>query len=304
MTFFLKMVNLQLMLFTLMLVGIILKKKGLIDDKTKKTLSDLLINFILPCNIIHSFMEKIEMTASFWKNCIYVLIISLIVQIFATYISKLLFIKYPKEKKSVMSYGIICSNSSFVGLPVAEALYGSIGVLYTSIAQIPLRFTMWTAGLSLFTNVSKKDAFKKLAVHPCIVAIFIGFLLMILPIELPVFLNNSITSVSKCTIPMSMIVIGSILADADIKSLFSKTILYYTFLRLIAFPLLTLGVLSLFNLDKLLVSIIVLMSGLPAGSTTSILAEKYDCDSLFASQIVFVSTLFSMITIPLLTLLI
>ena len=304
MKFFLNMVNLQLMLFTLMLVGIILKKKGLIDDKTKKTLSDLLINFILPCNIIHSFLEKIEMTASFWKNCIYAFIISLIVQIFATYISKLLFIKYPKEKKSVMSYGIICSNSSFVGLPVAEALYGGIGVLYTSIAQIPLRFTMWTAGLALFTNVSKKDAFKKLIVHPCIVSIFIGFLLMILPIELPVFLNNSITSVSKCTIPMSMIVIGSILADADIKSLFSKPILYYTFLRLIAFPLLALGVLSLFNVDKLVVSIIVLMCGLPAGSTTSILAEKYDCDSLFASQIVFVSTLFSMVTIPFLTLLI
>ena len=202
-----------------------------------------------------------------------------------------------------MTYGMICSNSSFIGIPVAEALYGSLGVMYTSIYQIPIRFTMWTAGLSLFTQVDKKDACRKLAKHPCIIAIFVGFFLMLLPVSLPSFLQNTIASVSRCTIPLSMFVIGAILADADIRTIFTKKTLYFTLLRLILFPLFIFLVLKPFHLDPLLVSICVIMSGMPAGSTTSVLADKYGCDPVFASQIIFVSTLFSIFTIPVLGLL-
>lgn len=303
MKFFLNMLNLQLMLFLLIIIGIILRKKGIINDNSKKTLSNLLIDIILPCNIIQSFLGKINITASFFKSCIYAVIISLAIQLFATYISRLLFIKYPIEKKNVMTYGMICSNSSFIGLPIADCLYGNMGVLYTSIFQIPIRFTMWTAGLALFTSVNKKDAFKKLMFHPCIIAIFIGFILMVCPITLPTFIANTISGISKCNVPISMFIIGSLLADANIKTLFSKKVLYFTSLRLVLFPLLVYIVLKPFNLDPLLVSIAVILTGMPAGSTTSILAEKYGCDSMFASQIIFVSTLFSIFTIPLLSLL-
>ena len=303
MKFFLNMLNLQLMLFLLIIVGIVLRKKGIIDDNSKKTISDMLINVILPCNIIESFLCKINITASFFKSCIYAVIISLAIQLFATYISKVLFKRYPLEEKNVMSYGMICSNSSFIGLPIANCLYGSMGVLYTSIFQIPIRFTMWTAGLALFTSVNKKDAFKKLITHPCIVSIFIGFILIVCTIKLPTFVSNTISGISKCNVPVSMFIIGSLLADANIKTLFSKKVLYFTSLRLVLFPLLVYIVLKPFNLDPLLVSIAVILTGMPAGSTTSILAEKYDCDSMFASQIIFVSTLFSIITIPLISLL-
>ena len=96
--------------------------------------------------------------------------------------------------------------------------------------------------------------------------------------------------------------IGSILADAPVESLFSKVVLYYTFLRLIAFPALVYLVLLPFGMDSLLVNICVLMTGMPAGSTVSILADQYNADAAFASQLVFTSTLFSIFTIPLLTL--
>ena len=203
-----------------------------------------------------------------------------------------------------MSYGMICSNSSFIGLPVADELYGDMGVLYTSIFQIPVRFTMWTAGLALFTDVDKKSAFKKLAKHPCIIAIFVGFFLMILPLSVPAILADTINSISKCTTPLSMFVIGAILADADIKTMFSKDVLYFTFWRLLGLPLLVWIILIPFHLDKLLVSVCVIMSGMPAGSTTSILADQYGGDSMFASQMTFVSTLLSIVTIPVLGLMI
>lgn len=294
------MLSLQFMLFTLMVAGIIIKKAGIITSENRKSFSNMLINVILPCNIVSSFMSGIQISGDFLKNCILALILSALIQIFVTYFNKLLFKKVTHNRKNVMSYGMICSNSSFIGLPVAEKLYGSMGVLYTSIFQIPVRFTMWTAGLALFTDVDRKSAFKKLIKHPCIIAIFIGFVLMLVPFSLPAFICDSINSVSKCTTPVSMFVIGAILADADIKTMFSKDVLYFSFWRLLGLPLLLWIILMPFHLDKLLVSICVIMSGMPAGSTTSILADQYGGDAMFASQMTFVSTLLSIITIPVL----
>ena len=300
MEFILKMLNLQFMLFALMMVGVIANKVHIITSQNRKAFSDLLINIVLPCNIVNSFLSKVEISDSFFRNCVLMLLLSSGIQIFATFISKLLFARFEKKKKNIMSYGLICSNSSFIGLPIAETLYGSIGVMYTSMYQIPTRFTMWTAGLSLFTSVDKKDAFKKLAKHPCIIAIFVGFFLMLLPVSLPSFLQNTIVSISRCTIVLSMLVIGAILVETDIRTIFTKEVLYYTAIRLLLFPLFIFAVLQPFHLDPLLISICVIMSGMPAGSTTSVLADKYNCDPAFASRIIFVSTLFSIFTIPIL----
>ena len=300
MEFILKMLNLQFMLFALMMVGVIANKVHIITSQNRKAFSDLLINIVLPCNIVNSFLSKVEISDSFFRNCVLMLLLSSGIQIFATFISKLLFARFEKKKKNIMSYGLICSNSSFIGLPIAETLYGSIGVMYTSIYQIPTRFTMWTAGLSLFTSVDKKDAFKKLAKHPCIIAIFVGFFLMLLPVSLPSFLQNTIASISRCTIVLSMLVIGAILVETDIRTIFTKEVLYYTAIRLLLFPRFIFAVLQPFHLDPLLISICVIMSGMPAGSTTSVLADKYNCDPAFASRIIFVSTLFSIFTIPIL----
>lgn len=300
MEFISKMLSLQFMLFALIIVGVIANKTNMITSRNRKSFSDLLINIVLPCNIVNSFLSKVEISDHFFRNCILMLFLSSAIQIFAAFISRVLFARFEKKKKNIMSYGLICSNSSFIGLPIAETLYGSIGVMYTSIYQIPTRFTMWTAGLSLFTSVDKKDAFKKLAKHPCILAIFVGFFLMLLPVSLPSFLQNTIAAISRCTIVLSMLVIGAILAEADIRTIFTREVFYYTVIRLLLFPLFIFAVLQPFHLDSLLVSICVIMSGMPAGSTTSVLADKYNCNPAFASQIIFVSTLFSIFTIPVL----
>lgn len=300
MSFITKMLNLQLMLFALILVGMLLSRLGIITKVNRKNFSSLLVNIVLPCNIVHSFLGELEITESFFLNCILALIISAVIQIVSTYGSRLVFRRYEHQQKSVCSYGMICSNSSFIGLPIAEALYGNLGVLYTSIFQIPIRFTMWSAGLALFTATDRKAAIRKLVKHPCIIAVAVGFIFMLLQVRLPVFIDDTITAISRCTTPLSMFVIGAILADADFRTIFNRHTIYFSFLRLIAYPLLVYAVLYPFNLDPLLVSISVIMTGMPAGSTTSILAEQYGCDSLFAAQIIFVSTLFSIFTIPLL----
>ena len=303
MAFFGKVLNQQLVLLLLVLVGLIVKKLRILNRESEKAVSSLLVNVLLPCNIIQSFLGEITISAEFVKSCILAVLIAACIQIVSVFAGKLLFHRFPQEKQAILRYGLICSNSSFVGMPIAETLYGSLGVLYTSLFQIPIRFTMWTAGLSLFTNVNKKDAFKKLATHPCIVSIFIGIVLMLTRAELPKFLGDTVYSISKTTVPISMITVGSIIADADVKSLFSKSILYYTAVRLIAFPLLVYGALKLLHTEALLVNIAVIMTAMPAGASTSILAEKYDGDAQYAAQLTFVSTLCSIVTIPVISLL-
>ena len=303
MDFFWEMLSLQETLFLLILLGILVKKLKIVNENGRKTLSDLLIYVILPCNIVESFTGGIALPDGFAHTCILAVCISIGIQALSVYGSRLVFCRYAAKQKSVLSYGMICSNSSFIGLPIAHLMFGDLGVIYTSVFQIPLRFTMWTAGLSLFTSVSRKDAFRKLIRHPCIVAVFAGLILMVTPVSLPGFLSEAIAAAGGCTVPLSMIVIGTILADAPIRSMFSKSVLWYTCLRLILVPLLIWLMLRPFPLDPTLVNVCILMTGMPAGSTTSILADKYGGDAVFASQIIFVSTLCSILTIPLLTIL-
>ena len=297
------MLSLQLTLFALIVVGIIVRRTGMLLEQGRKVLSNLLINVILPCNIVHAFMSGASVSAEFIRNAILMIIISVLIQFATAFLNRILFARFKKEQRSVLSYGMICSNSSFVGLPIAEVLFGDMGVMYTSLFQIPLRFTIWTEGLSLFTTIDRKDALRKLLVHPCIVAVFVGLVFMVTGIKLPAFLDDTVNALSRCTTPISMIVIGAILSDAPIKGLYSPAVLYYAFLRLVAFPLLLYVVMMPFGLDKLLINICVLMSAMPAGSTVCILADKYDCDAVFASEITFTSTLLSIVTIPLLSLL-
>ena len=303
MSFFSEMLSLQFMLFTLILVGVVIRRIGLLTEAGSKTLSTLLLNVILPCNIFRAYTSKADVGGDFARNSIMMIIISALILLFTMFANRFVFARYPREKSNVMSYGMLCSNSSFIGIPIVEVLFGDIAVVYTSMFQIPLRFIMWTAGLSLFTTVDRREAVKKLIKHPCIIAVFAGIAMMLLPIQLPDFITKSVSALSSCTTPISMIVIGSILANAPIRSLFSMPVVYFTLLRLVILPLIVYAALQPFGMDRLLVNICVLMTAMPAGSTTAILASQYGCDALFASEIVFTSTLFSIVTIPLLSLL-
>ena len=210
--------------------------------------------------------------------------------------------RYPKQQKAPMGYGMLCPNSSFVGMPINAALYGSLGIIYTALLEIPMNLTMWTVGLGMFTSTDHRSAVKKVLLHPCIIAVFLGLISMFLSLTLPAVLDSAVLSVGQCATPLSMIVIGATLADADFKMIFSRRVLWLSLLRLLLFPLAVYAVLSLLPLDPVLVAITVIVTGTPAGSTTSILAEQYDCGSEFASQIVFSTTLLSMVTLPLLCL--
>lgn len=292
------MIHLQLTLFMLIIIGLTLKKTGIITQEGQKCLSDITVNVILPCNIISSFMGDMNASGEFIRNCSEAFFISLGIQMFSVFFGKYCFFCCPEHKRKIFTYGIIVSNSSFIGLPVIHSLYGAAGVLYTSFFQIPVRLTMWSSGLALFTDVDRTEAYKKLAKHPCIVAVALGAVIMAFNIPFPAFLQNTLEGISKCMVPVSMFAIGAMLAESDIRRLFDWQVLYYCLLRLAVYPLLILGVLKLFNIDSILCNTIVLLSAMPMAGTTAILADKYGCGPEIASQTIFVSTLLSIVTLP------
>ena len=295
---FAKMFQLQMMLFLLMAVGVLFRKRNIISESGRKTLSNLTVNLILPCNIIESFLGEWNVSGNLLHNCLIALGISFGIQLAALYLSALFFSPVSSEKKNIFRYGLIVSNSSFIGIPVVGELYGNLGVLYTSFFQIPIRIMMWTAGLSLFTNVDKKESFQKLIKHPCIIAIVIGAFLMIASVPLPSFLGNTIAGLSKCTTPLSMITVGAMFANSKWSDFLDPSILYYCLIRLIVFPASVFGAVRLLGIDLVLGNVAVLLSAMPMAATTAILADKYNYNGETASRSIFVSTLLSIVTLP------
>ncbi|MDF2473787.1 MAG: putative permease [Anaerocolumna sp.] len=293
------MLNMQGTLFLLILAGIYAQKKGIITNQNRKKFTDFIIEIILPCNIINSFL--ISWSYDILMNCITVFIVAIVTQILYVIISKMLFRKSTKDRQAVLRYAIICSNAGFLGNPIVESVFGSQGLLFASVALIPLRFAMWSSGLKLFTETDGKSTAKKLITHPCIIAVFVGFILMISQIQLPGFMLKTLAGIGSSNTAISMIVIGSILAEIQVKKILDKELFYYSALRLLVIPAAVLIILKLFRIDSLVIGVIVLLSAMPAGSTTVMLADKYNGNSKFATSCVFLSTILSLITIPLIS---
>ena len=293
-----ELINLLLMIFSLIVIGLIIKKTGIIGKTGQKNIKDLVVNLILPCNIIKSFMVEFSMDIA--RNFAGILLISVLIQVASVLLGKVLFVKTSEERQKCLKYGIICSNAGFMGNPIAEGVFGSMGLTLASIYLIPQRIMMWSEGIAIFTEApSKKELTKKVITHPCIIACGIGIVLMLTGWTPPVFVNEVITSVSNCNTAMSMMVIGMILADADPRTLVDKDIIFYTVLRLAVMPFLVWIPCQLLGVDSLVKGVSVLLAAMPAGATTSILASKYDGDAEFAVKLVVFSTAASLISTPL-----
>lgn len=290
------LIDLQIQIFIFMLVGYVFNKIGIINANARKSITNVVIYFVLPCNIVYSFL--IDMNIKIIQSCIIIFFVSIAIQIGCEIASRFLYSKANREQKKVLKYATICSNAGFMGSPLVQGIYGLQGLLYASIYLIPQRIIMWSSGISCFSEANKKDVIKKVITHPCIIAVVVGIIIMILQLPLPIFLKTTLASASQCTTFLSMIVIGGILAEIPFMAIFSRLTSYFTVLRLIVIPLIVFFVCYLLHLPVLVIAVATVLSGMPAGTTTAILAEKYDGDAALSVEIIFLSTAISLLTIP------
>jgi len=296
-----QLINQVIVLFIIMAVGFYAKKKKFLNNVVDKGLSELLLNITLPFMIITSFNIKYE--AAMVSNAQKILIYSFLIHISLIFISKLLFFKSPESKQHVFRFITIFSNVGFMGYPVLESIYGGIGVFYAAIFNIAFNILVWTVGVMLFTGEKDFKSMRKALANPALIAVIIGVILFSFSIKLPISIETSIKLVGATTTPISMIIVGSMLAEMKFKDAFSDFSVYYAaIVRLCIVPMIVYVVLKILKVDEMLLTICVLLQAMPAAVMAPIIAEKYGGDSLLASQCVFITTIVSGFTIPIIIL--
>jgi len=184
------------------------------------------------------------------------------------------------------------------------SIYGPEGVIYGSIFNMFFVIFLWTYGLILFQGNLKNKTFKsetkKILLNPSILAVIIGLIIMVFHIQLPSALLSSMNSMGSMTGPLSMIIIGGILSEAKITHyLMDWTIYYGILLKLVIIPLLIHLMFLLIHHHSMPITTVILMTAMPASTMTSILAKKFNKKESYAAVLVSLSTLLSLITIPL-----
>ena len=283
---------LEFSLFAMIAVGFLVKRLGIVGRQGEKNITDLVLFVILPCNILNSFLTPLSREMA--VDCLWVLGISIGIQALALVYARLAFRSQSRDRYCNLAYGMLCSNAGFLGNPRAEGGFGSVGLMLASIYLIPQRVMMWSEGLALYAGASdRRTTVKKVLTHPCVVACGLGVVVMVAGGALPEIIHAPIQALAKCNTAMSMMVIGMILADIDLKTLVDREVALYTLHRLVVFPLIVYGACLLLPVSRTVRGVSVLLAAMPAGAVTSMLASKYDRDPGFATRLVIFSTLCS-----------
>ena len=294
-----RMVNTQLLLFLYMFCGFCISRAGIIREDNRTVLVRLLMDVAMPMMVLDAFNRpttREEILSSVW-----VIVISLLGCVITGLIGLMLWKNQPENRKKVLMYASMFSNAGNAGLPIISLVFGPVGVFYASMYLIPPRILQWTVGLGLFVKPEKGGWVKNVLLNPMVVMIYIGAFVMATQWQIPGVFGTAISNLGDMTAPLSMILIGATLAYIDWKMLMDRSVLVTSLFRLIVFPLLFAVALKLCRVDELTMNICVILLAMPVASNTAAMAERYGGDYVFASACVSVSTLLSILTVPVIT---
>lgn len=291
-----------IVLFSVIGVGYFSSKRGIIDENMSKGLSDFIVIITMPFLIISSF--KSVYSQNMIAVMIKLFILGLGMLVISTFLSQLFNSKFNSEKKCVAVFSGIFSNCGFIGFPILSIVYGDMGIVYAALFNVIYNVVVWTYGVKLMSwKTNKKISFKVL-LNSNIIAVFIGIILMVFSVKLPGPVLNFCSLVGNMTTPLSMIIIGTMLANVQLKKIFKDISIYYISVqRLVIFPFLIYILLSILRVEPIYKNIITLLEAMPVASLCPILAQSYDENYKYASEVVLISTIIAIITIPLVILL-
>ncbi|MCT4544260.1 MAG: AEC family transporter [Vallitalea sp.] len=291
-----------LVLFIVLFLGCFVRKRNIIDEHASKKISSLVVNVTAPFLIISSMMKKTELGG---KDIFQILSVSIVMYIclfFLTFIIPKL-IKVEKENLGVYKFMIMFSNVGFMGFPVVSSIYGPEAIFYAAIYNLPFYALVYTLGIYFIAsnnNDKVKFDYKKM-LNPGVCAVIIGLFIFCFKVTLPLVISETVNMIGGLTTPLSMIVIGSSLANINIKMIFSNSKLYlYSFLKLVVFPVLILLIVRQLGFSNIMIGVPVIISGMPIAANAVILSKEYGGNDVIASEGVFISTMLSIISIPLL----
>lgn len=285
-------------LFIVILVGFYASKRKILNQEINNGLSSILLNITLPLLIINSF--NLDYNSEMFNNIVKTFLYSIVSFVIVILISHLLYFKVKDNKKQVLKFSTIFSNCGFMGFAIIQTLYGKEGLAYASIFVMIFIILIWSYGIILFSGEKNIKSLTKILSNPGIIAVFIGLVIMAFSIQLPVVIESAIEMVGGMTTPISMIITGSIMAQVSLTKEMTDINLYYgTFSKLIIVPVALYLIASLLHINSLPLDVVIICQAMPVAAVAPIFAGLYDKNKDFAAFLVFISTLFSIVTIPL-----
>ena len=277
----------------LMGFGFVVKRVGLLPDEIEQGLTRLLLSAILPLSILAS--GDVALSASLAAGLKTTALLAAGYYLFAIFGLRLLARTLPlgRDERTVLVVMGAFANTAFLGFPIAQALFGSEGVLYCAVYNIGYQLTFFTWGVSALAGGGRCDL-KTLAKTPAATV-----LLVLTPLRLLAVLQDAVSSIGGMTTPLSLLLIGCAFTRMRPTELLRDGWSYLvSALRLLVFPLLMLGSVLALRLPAVPSACCVLLTALPCGSLGAIYAERYDCAPGFAARAVVQTTLLMTVTFP------
>lgn len=283
------------------LTGFAAFKKGIITEKGNKMLTSVLLTIINPLMIINAY--QVEVDERLMRNFLISAALAVAGHIVGIIIS-LIMVRKGKSDFEIERLSVVYSNCGFIGIPLINGIFGMEGVLYLTAYLTVFNICLWTHGV---VQVMDKADFKTMAkklVSPAIICSVLGLIMFVLKIHFPKPVGEAVEQVAAMNSPMAMIIAGATIAQADLKKAVAKMRVYYiTILRLFVVPLVCAVLFAPFGFEKIVVITSVIEAACPAAASATMFAINYDKNAVYASEIFAVSTILSVVSLPVVILL-
>jgi len=299
----------------LMLVGYILRKARVITDEVNTGLSAILLKVALPCTIMMSMQREFSM--DMLRDGLLVFAVALAMHFITVGIGIVLtkLCRVQMNQRGIWLFALSFANVAYMGYPVIKAIYGDGALFYVAMNNVSFNLLFPTLGYAIIVyGMPKADksaekaklsaVIKRLAMNEALVATLIGLVMFVTSFRLPDMVGNALTMAGSLTTPISMMIIGGLLAKNDFRLVFGDAKIYsLAAMRLVLLPIAVLFILKPFVQNTMMLGVMTYLVAMPAGAVLGIVSVQKGADGFTASKIVFMTTVLSLLTIPLVSLL-
>ncbi len=290
----------MLTLFIIMAIGYIANKVSFITKEGNRLLSKLIVNITLPAMVLASVMSIGEKMAG-WD------LLLLLAVAFASYaiLGLLAFLtprilRAPREKAGVYSFLAMFGNVGFVGFPIITAVYGKEAVFYAALFNIPFNLLIFSVGVAMLSAGEKFRLSRQVLLNPSLLASILALILYILPLKFPGPIVETVDLLGSITVPGAMLVVGASLGSVPVKEVFNDARVYaVSLVKLLLCPVLIWLCFHQVIDNPLILGAAVITTAMPSATNAAMLTMEYGGDEALASKGIFIATILSIVTIPL-----
>ncbi|MCO7160341.1 AEC family transporter [Agathobaculum butyriciproducens] len=284
-----------IIMFALMLLGLLLSRRGMITEQGSRDLSNVLLYAVIPCVILRSYMSE------FSTEKLRAMGLSALIAVIAFAASIAVAYLTCGTRHRIENFAVAFGNAGFIGIPLVTAVFGPEAAFYVVSFSTFANLLQWTYGIVIISGKKETMNLKMVFVNPVFISMVIGIALFVLQPTLPTVVTGTIGYIADGNTVLAMIILGYYLSKVQLRGLFADVRLYlFSALRLLVVPAVTILVFLPFPFARGEITLITLIAAAtPIASSTAIFAQKFDQDYRRAVSYVCLSTILSVATLPL-----